>query len=70
WVELPDGADALRLHRLALAQGISIAPGPIFSASGGCTQGLRLNYGQEWTARTEAALATLGQLAHQVLAPA
>ena len=64
WVELPEGADTLRLHRQALQHGISIAPGPIFSASRGFAHCLRLNYGQEWNARSEAALATLGQLAH------
>ena len=34
WLELPQGIDALALHRQALARGISVAPGPIFSASG------------------------------------
>jgi DNA-binding transcriptional MocR family regulator len=28
WVEMPGSIDALRLYRLALAEGISIAPGP------------------------------------------
>ena len=64
WVELPAGCDTLLLHRWALQQGISIAPGPIFSASRNFSHCLRLNYGQEWNARTEQALATLGQLAH------
>ena len=67
WVELPPGVDVLQLHRQALEHGISIAPGPIFSASGGFAQGMRLNYGQEWTEHTETALATLGQLAHRLL---
>ena len=30
WLELPQGIDALALHRQALARGISVAPGPIF----------------------------------------
>ena len=63
WVELPEGCDALRIHRQALAQGISVAPGPIFSASHAFTNCLRLNYGHAWNARTEQALATLGQIA-------
>ena len=63
WLELPDGTDTLRLHRQALQHGISIAPGPIFSASRSFAHCLRLNYGQEWNARSEAALATLGRLA-------
>lgn len=32
WVKLPPGLDALDLHNHALRQGISLAPGPIFSA--------------------------------------
>jgi DNA-binding transcriptional MocR family regulator len=67
WVELPEGVDALQLHRQALAQGISTAPGPIFSASRSFAHCLRLNYGHEWNARSEAALATLGRLAHEAL---
>ncbi len=65
WVELPNNIDALRLHRQALAQGISIAPGPIFSAHHGFTNCIRLNYGHTSDARTEAALASLGQLVAQ-----
>ena len=65
WVELPNNVDALSLHRQALALGISIAPGPIFSAHHGFTNCIRLNYGHTWDARTEAALATLGQLVAQ-----
>ncbi len=63
WVELPAGCDALALHRQALAQGISLAPGPIFSASRAFTHCIRLNYGHDWTERTEDALARLGALA-------
>jgi DNA-binding transcriptional MocR family regulator len=63
WVELPEGADALEIHRRALSLGISVAPGPIFSASRAFRNCLRLNYGHAWDARAEQALATLGQLA-------
>lgn len=31
WLELPEGRDAIEIHRLALDAGFSIAPGPIFS---------------------------------------
>ncbi|MFJ7567160.1 PLP-dependent aminotransferase family protein [Herminiimonas sp. NPDC097707] len=62
WVELPQAVNALTLHRQALSHGISIAPGPIFSAHQGFSNCIRLNYGHTWDARTEAALATLGQL--------
>ncbi|HVR55193.1 MAG TPA: PLP-dependent aminotransferase family protein [Pseudorhodoferax sp.] len=67
WVELPRQVDALALHRQALAEGISLAPGPIFSASRGFTHCIRLNYGHAWNARSEQALATLGRLVHAAL---
>jgi DNA-binding transcriptional MocR family regulator len=63
WIALPPPCDALALHRQALALGISVAPGPIFSASQSFGHCLRLNYGHGWSARTEEALATLGALA-------
>ncbi|MDL9997675.1 PLP-dependent aminotransferase family protein [Variovorax sp. J22P240] len=63
WVEMPKQVDALEVHRQALSQGISVAPGPIFSAQRGFTNCLRLNYGHAWDARTEQAVATLGGIA-------
>lgn len=62
WVEMPGRVDALEIHRQALSYGISVAPGPIFSAKREFTNCLRLNYGHVWDARTEAALETLGKL--------
>ena len=64
WVELPAGSDALALHSKALAEGISIAPGPMFSAKRDYAHCIRLNYGHLWDATHESALATLGHLAH------
>lgn len=51
WVELPESVDVLKLHRLALAQNISIAPGPMFSAQRKFHHCIRLNYGHPWSAR-------------------
>jgi DNA-binding transcriptional MocR family regulator len=62
WVELPGQANTLEIHRRALALGISVAPGPMFSAHRGFANCLRLNYGHPWDAKMEAALATLGRL--------
>jgi len=62
WLKLPDGVNALQLHKLALANGISIAPGPIFSAQRSYTSYIRLNYGHIWEAGIETALETLGRL--------
>ncbi|CAG2131754.1 HTH-type transcriptional regulator NorG [Cupriavidus numazuensis] len=66
WIELPEGTDTLALQQLALSHGISIAPGPIFSARHSFRNCLRLNYGHEWDKRAETALATLGRLAGAV----
>ncbi|MCI2811083.1 aminotransferase-like domain-containing protein [Eoetvoesiella caeni] len=68
WVEMPDGVNALEIHRQALSHGISVAPGPIFSAKRAFSNCLRLNYGHAWDARSEAALATLGRLVELALA--
>lgn len=62
WVELPAGVDTRLLHRRALAEGISIAPGPMFSSQPRFANCLRLNYGHAWDARAEAAFARLGAL--------
>lgn len=62
WVELPGKVDTLEVHRQALSLGISVAPGPMFSAHRGFTNCLRLNYGHPWDAKAETALATLGRL--------
>jgi len=66
WLELPPEVDALALHRLALAQRISIAPGHLFSADRRFSHCLRLNYGHPGDARFEAALKTVGALAGQL----
>jgi DNA-binding transcriptional MocR family regulator len=63
WVELPEGADAVALHRRALAESISISPGPIFSAAGRFQRMLRINCGHPWSPQIERAAATLGRLA-------
>ncbi len=63
WVELAGGVDALELHRRAISLGISVAPGPMFSAQRAFRTFIRLNYGHPWSARSEAAIATLGRLA-------
>jgi len=62
WLELPAQVDTLRVHEEALAHGISIAPGPIFSAKREFSNYLRLNFGHPATPRQDQALATLGRL--------
>jgi DNA-binding transcriptional MocR family regulator len=63
WLELPRGTDALELHRRALAAGISVAPGAIFSARDDFRHCIRLNYGHPGDRRMTRAVRTLGALA-------
>lgn len=65
WVELPETVDALRLYRQALTLGISVMPGPVFSAHAHFRHALRLNYGHRWDERMEKAMQTLGELAYR-----
>lgn len=65
WVAFDAGFDALALHEAALARGISVAPGPIFSARRDFRHCLRLNGGHPWSARLEDAVQTLGMLARR-----
>ena len=59
WLQLPDGVDALALHHAAMAAGISIAPGPMFSPAREFRSHVRINAGWPMTPRVEAALRTL-----------
>jgi DNA-binding transcriptional MocR family regulator len=45
WVELPPDVDSLKLYQLAIGKGVSIAPGPMFSAQRHYRNCLRLNFG-------------------------
>ena len=62
WLELPEQMDSLTLFQMALAQGISIAPGPIFSATRRFGNCIRLNYGSPWDETCEKAMETLGKI--------
>ena len=63
WVELPEGCNASRLFDAALARGISITPGTLFSPSGRYDRHLRLSGCYPFSDRHIHALVTLGQLA-------
>lgn len=69
WIKLPEGIDALELHRAALAQGISIAPGPMFSSQRKFGDYVRLNYGHVWDESIDQAIAQLGTLTRKLGAP-
>jgi DNA-binding transcriptional MocR family regulator len=61
WLELPKQVDSQRLFDDAMAAGISIAPGRIFSPSKRYANFVRLSYGHPWTEKTENAIRWLGQ---------
>jgi DNA-binding transcriptional MocR family regulator len=62
WVELPPNVDAYALQSAALAEKISLAPGPIFSPRERFSNCIRLSCGFPWSDRHERAIRTLGRL--------
>ncbi len=62
WFEFPEQVDSLHLFQLALSQGISLAPGPIFSATRRFQNCARLNHGYPWDAQSERAMEVLGRI--------
>jgi DNA-binding transcriptional MocR family regulator len=52
----------MRLYEAALARGVTIGPGYMFSMRNDFHHFIRLNYSYPWTAQTEAALKMLGEL--------
>ncbi len=66
WVELPRKINSLDIFHKAIANKISIAPGPIFSATGKYRNFIRINCAQPWNDEVEAAMIFLGRLAGEV----
>jgi len=67
WLELPGQVDSLKVFQAALAQGISIAPGPIFSPTRRFQNCIRLNYGGPWNEVSEKAMETLGMIVRSLM---
>jgi len=64
WVEVPPPFEALAFHRAALAEGISIAPGAIFSpGGGGFATAFRLSVGRRLDGEVADGIRRLGRLA-------
>jgi DNA-binding transcriptional MocR family regulator len=61
WVELPGTVDATALSRRALMQGISIAPGPMFSATQKYRHFICLNCAVDWDEQVNQALVRWGR---------
>jgi DNA-binding transcriptional MocR family regulator len=66
WIELPKGCDSVALLERLLERGITIAPGPMFSASQRYRNCLRVSLGQPASERQERALREIGRIAHQL----
>ncbi len=66
WVSLPARIDAQVLHSRALQQGITIAPGLIFSTTEQFNHCLRLTCGVPWDREAERAITALGAIARQL----
>ncbi|KNE88609.1 hypothetical protein PSTG_17972, partial [Puccinia striiformis f. sp. tritici PST-78] len=60
WIELDEDFDNLRLNRYLEQQGVQIAVGSIFSASGKYRNCLRINYAPKLTAEIEHAVQRVG----------
>ena len=62
WIELPEGVDAIEVFEAAWDAGISVAPGPMFSPSGGYRRFLRLNCSVPWGDDVVEAVHTLARI--------
>jgi DNA-binding transcriptional MocR family regulator len=67
WVELPRSIDAIRLCEQALERGISLSPGPMFSARLRYRNFIRVNCGFPWSPRIERAIRQVGELARSLI---
>ncbi|MBY4675482.1 aminotransferase-like domain-containing protein [Marinobacterium arenosum] len=67
WVELPQQVDAEQLNERTQARGVSVAPGPLFSASTRFQNCIRINFAPEMNARVERALQIVGEEAQKLI---
>lgn len=65
WVEMPSEIDAIQLFHRAVENGVSIAPGPLFSLTDKYRNYIRLSSAL-WDDRVEQGIRTLGTLAHDL----
>jgi len=66
WVVMPAHVDALELYSRGHGEGISIAPGTMFSIDERFRNCLRLNCSFPWSPKLEAAVQKLGSIATQL----
>ena len=66
WIELSQKSDTIKLYERALKQGISIAPGRMFTLQQQFNHCMRISYGLPWNEKLNEALQILGRLAHEM----
>ena len=66
WIELPENVNSEHLFDEAVANGISIAPGLIFSPCTRYENFIRLSYGHPWSEEIEQSIAWLGRKVQQL----
>ncbi|MGG5210103.1 PLP-dependent aminotransferase family protein [Chryseobacterium sp. MIQD13] len=67
WIEFPAPLNTSKLLSKAMEQGISYAPGEIFSSKGDYLHYLRISYSSLWEKKVENALIALGKLFSKAL---
>lgn len=65
WIRCQSHVDTSLFFNQAIAQGVSFAPGEIFSPSGKYKNYMRVSYGVQWSDQIEQAIKTLGQLVYE-----
>ncbi|MEX2494591.1 MAG: PLP-dependent aminotransferase family protein [Woeseia sp.] len=68
WLELPEAVDSEELFDKAIKDGISIAPGRIFSPCNRYRNCIRLSFGHVWTPAIDAGLKRLGAMVTELAA--
>lgn len=67
WIQLPRGLNTFDVYSRAIEQGVSVTPGPLFSATGKYTNYLRLCAGIVWSSEIREAIRLLGELISDML---
>jgi len=65
WLRCQSHVNTSDLFEQAIKQGVSFAPGEVFSPSGKYKNYMRISFGVQWCEGIEEAVKTLGQLVHQ-----
>lgn len=66
WLTLPVALDIEALYQAAMASGVAIAPGTVFTAAGKSDSTFRICIGRQWSTRVEHDIALLGSLCRQM----